>query len=74
MFVVTTDLQRGVGILNELLKVRLLSFSSAAHQLILSRQYENVQVEIVSTRAALTFFKKEDIEQLDLHTWTNDDK
>ncbi|KAJ2934451.1 hypothetical protein H1R20_g2587, partial [Candolleomyces eurysporus] len=37
-------------------------------------KYENVQVEIVSTKAALTFFKKEDIEQLGLHTWTDDDE
>ncbi|KAJ2917028.1 hypothetical protein MD484_g3400, partial [Candolleomyces efflorescens] len=37
-------------------------------------KYENVQVEIVSTNAALTFFKREEIEQLGLHIWTNDDE
>ncbi|KAF5319939.1 hypothetical protein D9611_011033 [Ephemerocybe angulata] len=37
-------------------------------------KYENVEVEIVSTKAALTFFEKSDIEELGRHVWTDDDE
>ncbi|TEB40071.1 flavo protein [Coprinellus micaceus] len=37
-------------------------------------KYENVEVQIVSTKAALTFFKREDIEILGQRVWTDDDE
>ncbi|KAJ3525145.1 hypothetical protein NMY22_g10694 [Coprinellus aureogranulatus] len=39
-----------------------------------SPQYENVEVQVVATKASLTFFQREDIEILGRHVWTDDDE
>ncbi|KAJ3573999.1 hypothetical protein NP233_g2070 [Leucocoprinus birnbaumii] len=37
-------------------------------------KYENVKIEVISTKPSLTFFKREDIESQRVRVWTDDDE
>lgn len=49
----------------------LLGMTSCAHRYNAPIQYQNVRVEVVSTKASLTFFKEH---ITDRHVWTDEDE